>query len=208
MTVSDIAGAQMGAVDPRTGLGALDALRASWRSALAGRNIRVALADGEDPRVIAASARLSDSGTVVPYLIGRQKVIQEVAARSGTRGCSHARRAVRPLYPGTDRGTAGGPALRGDRPTAHGIRRRLRRGGVSPNCGGAAGWTESDRDGAWHTDGVELFLDGASLGEISRLRRLCGHSRARRPTARRDRGRDGGELLLDHRRTAWRRHAA
>ena len=83
MTVSDIAGAQMGAVDPRTGLGALDALRASWRSALAGRNIRVALADGEDPRVIAASARLSDSGTVVPYLIGRQKVIQDVAARSG-----------------------------------------------------------------------------------------------------------------------------
>lgn len=85
MTVSDIARAPMPSVGTRTGLGVLHALQASWRGVLAGRNVRVALADGEDPRVIAASVRLSESATVVPYLVGRRKVIEEVATRTGIR---------------------------------------------------------------------------------------------------------------------------
>jgi phosphotransacetylase len=85
MTVSDIAGAPMTAADTRTDLGVLQALRIAWRTVLAGRNVRVALADGEDPRVIAAAVRLTESGTVVPYLVGRRTVIQDVAARSGIR---------------------------------------------------------------------------------------------------------------------------
>ncbi|MCV7028286.1 recombinase [Mycobacterium sherrisii] len=75
----------MAAVDPRAGHGGLHALRASWRSVLAGRRVRVALADGEDPRVIAASVRLSEAGTVAPHLVGRRTVIQEVADRNGIR---------------------------------------------------------------------------------------------------------------------------
>jgi phosphotransacetylase len=85
MTVSDIAGAPMTAADTRTDLGVLQYLRIAWRTALAGRNARVALADGEDPRVIAAAVRLTESGTVVPYLVGRRTVIQDVAAQSGIR---------------------------------------------------------------------------------------------------------------------------
>ncbi|WP_254902410.1 phosphotransacetylase [Mycobacterium simiae] len=85
MTVSDVACAPMTAVGTGAGLGALQALRASWRSVLAGRNVRVALADGEDPRVIAAAARLSESGAVAPYLVGRRTVIQDVAVHSGIR---------------------------------------------------------------------------------------------------------------------------
>lgn len=85
MTVSDIAGAPVTAADTRTHRGALQGLRTTWRTVLAGRNVRVALADGEDPRVIAAAVRLTESGTVVPYLVGRRTVIQDVVTRSGIR---------------------------------------------------------------------------------------------------------------------------
>jgi phosphotransacetylase len=73
MTVSDITGALMTAADPRTDIGALRALQTYWQSFLAGEMFRVALGDGEDPRVIAASARLTEFGTAVPYLVGRRR---------------------------------------------------------------------------------------------------------------------------------------
>jgi hypothetical protein len=88
MTVSDITGALMTAADPRTDIGALRALQTCWQSFLAGRDVRVALVDGEDPRVIAASARLTESGTVVPYLVGRRRVRSALLQRCATR-CGH-----------------------------------------------------------------------------------------------------------------------
>jgi phosphotransacetylase len=85
MKVGDVTGALMTTADTRTEPGALERLQTFWGSILAGRNIRVALADGEDPRVIAASVRLSESRTAVPYLVGRRNVIQDVMVRSGIR---------------------------------------------------------------------------------------------------------------------------
>jgi phosphotransacetylase len=85
MTVSDITGALITAAAPRTDIGARRAPRTYSQSFLAGRDVHVALADGEDPRVIASSARLTGSESAVPYLVGRRRVIEDVAARYAIR---------------------------------------------------------------------------------------------------------------------------
>jgi phosphotransacetylase len=113
MTVSDITGTPMTAADTRTALEAVKDLQSSWRSILAGRDVRVALADGEDPRVIAASARLTEAGTVVPYLVGRRRVIEDVAAQNG----------IRPPHESSIMDTA---SAQGQEPLAAALREALR----------------------------------------------------------------------------------
>ena len=54
------------------------ALPARWRQRLDGRGVRVALADGEDPRAVAAALRLHEEGLVAPRLVGRRKEIGAV----------------------------------------------------------------------------------------------------------------------------------
>ena len=56
-----------------------------WRRLLAGRAVRTALADGEDPRAVRAAARLHDTGVLVPQLVGRSERIAEAARAAGTR---------------------------------------------------------------------------------------------------------------------------
>ena len=59
------------------------ALVASWKPRVAGRGLRIALADGEDDRAIIATVRLQQESLVLPYLVGRPAVIQATAAKPG-----------------------------------------------------------------------------------------------------------------------------
>jgi phosphotransacetylase len=54
-----------------------------WHDALRGTERIVALADGEDLRAIQAAYRLGRQSIVVPRLVGRAKIIQQVADRAG-----------------------------------------------------------------------------------------------------------------------------
>ena len=54
-----------------------------WLEAVHGTNRVVGLADGEDIRAIRAAHRLHRQNIIVPRLIGRTKLIQEVAERAG-----------------------------------------------------------------------------------------------------------------------------
>lgn len=55
----------------------------AWRRALTGRGVRVALADGEDPRAAEAAIALHAEGIVVPVLIGRVGRVRRVAEDAG-----------------------------------------------------------------------------------------------------------------------------
>lgn len=64
---------------------ALDAaLFEHWRTRLAGRAVRTALADGDDPRAIRAAAWLHEAGVLVPQLVGRRERIVEASRAAGT----------------------------------------------------------------------------------------------------------------------------
>jgi phosphotransacetylase len=56
-----------------------------WRATLRGRNCRVALADGDDPRAVRAAADLHEEGVVRPRLYGDAARIRAVAAEAGVR---------------------------------------------------------------------------------------------------------------------------
>lgn len=71
--------------DPPAAATGVDELSASWRRILAGRAPRVALADGEDLRAVHAAVRLHSERLVIPYLVGRTRVIRRVAAQAGIR---------------------------------------------------------------------------------------------------------------------------
>ncbi|MGH3627773.1 MAG: phosphotransacetylase [Sciscionella sp.] len=58
---------------------------ADWRQHLRRAEMRIALADGEDPRAIRAAIRLSRSGVLRPRLFGRRDRILAAAAESGQR---------------------------------------------------------------------------------------------------------------------------
>lgn len=58
-------------------------LTAAWRKRIAGRGVRVGLADGDDPRAIVASARLRAEGIVRPLLIGDPRAIRSAAFEAG-----------------------------------------------------------------------------------------------------------------------------
>lgn len=58
-------------------------LPAQWRKRLAGRTVRAALADGEDPRAVEAAIRLHDQGAVEPLLVGRRERIEDTARTNG-----------------------------------------------------------------------------------------------------------------------------
>ncbi len=60
------------------------ALLEHWRMRLAGRAVRTALADGEDPRAVRAAARLHETGVLLPQLVGRRERIVEAARAAGT----------------------------------------------------------------------------------------------------------------------------
>jgi phosphotransacetylase len=60
-----------------------DSVTQRWHDALRGTDRIVALADGEDVRAIQAAHRLGRQNIVVPRLVGRAKVIQQVADRAG-----------------------------------------------------------------------------------------------------------------------------
>lgn len=72
----------MSTVAPEPEVTTPDALVARWCARLAGT--RVALADGDDPRVVTAAARLAGLG-VTPVLVARADRVQEVAEREGVR---------------------------------------------------------------------------------------------------------------------------
>lgn len=72
----------MSTVAPEPEVTTPDALVARWCARLAGT--RVALADGDDPRVVTAAARLAGLG-VTPVLVARVDRVQEVAEREGVR---------------------------------------------------------------------------------------------------------------------------
>jgi phosphotransacetylase len=50
-----------------------------WRTSLRGKNLRVALPDGDDPRAVRAAARLVEDGVVAPRLFGDGERIAAVA---------------------------------------------------------------------------------------------------------------------------------
>ncbi|WP_263253694.1 phosphotransacetylase [Saccharopolyspora rosea] len=54
-----------------------------WRERVGGRSVRVALADGEDPRVVRAALRMHRDGLLVPRLIGRRDRITALARSGG-----------------------------------------------------------------------------------------------------------------------------
>lgn len=58
-------------------------LMATWAEHVSGRGVRVALADGEDPRVVRAARRLYDAGLLVPHLVGDGDRIVDVARSTG-----------------------------------------------------------------------------------------------------------------------------
>lgn len=64
---------------PAAGAELLDA----WRRALTGRRMRVALADGEDPRAAEAAIALHAEGIIDPVLIGRSGGIRQAAEDAG-----------------------------------------------------------------------------------------------------------------------------
>lgn len=61
-----------------------DTLVANWCAQLAGTPTRVALADGDDPRVVTAAARLAELG-VLPVLVARRDRVRDVAEREEVR---------------------------------------------------------------------------------------------------------------------------
>lgn len=54
-----------------------------WRARLAGRAVRTALADGDDPRAVRAAVRLHAEGVLVPRLVGRRERIAQAARSLG-----------------------------------------------------------------------------------------------------------------------------
>lgn len=72
------------AIDTLSTTASSDDLLAGWCARIAGSRPRVALADGEDPRVIAAAAQLAVLG-VVPVLIAPKEQVCAVAATAGVR---------------------------------------------------------------------------------------------------------------------------
>ncbi|MHA6804556.1 phosphotransacetylase [Salinifilum ghardaiensis] len=50
-----------------------------WRERVAGRGVRVALADGADPRAVRAAIDLHEEGLLVPRLVGRGEEVERVA---------------------------------------------------------------------------------------------------------------------------------
>lgn len=74
----------MSTVAPEPQVAAPDALVAGWCARLAGTPTRVALADGDDPRVVTAAARLVELG-VTPVLVARADRVRDVAEREGVR---------------------------------------------------------------------------------------------------------------------------
>lgn len=58
-------------------------LVARWQNQINGRGLRVALADGHDPRAIEAARWLATHDVAAPYLVGDADQIERVAARSG-----------------------------------------------------------------------------------------------------------------------------
>lgn len=54
-----------------------------WQARVAGREQRVALADGDDPRAVRAALRLRESGLLIPLLVGRQQRIEQIARAEG-----------------------------------------------------------------------------------------------------------------------------
>lgn len=72
----------MSTVAPEPEVTTPDALVARWCARLAGT--RVALADGDDPRVVTAAARLAGLG-VTPVLVARADRVHEIAEREGVR---------------------------------------------------------------------------------------------------------------------------
>ncbi|WP_245633745.1 phosphotransacetylase [Amycolatopsis jejuensis] len=60
-------------------------LHGRWRAALAGHRPVVALADGDDPRVVQAAVRLRESDGVEPRLVGDPAAIRRVCRETGAR---------------------------------------------------------------------------------------------------------------------------
>lgn len=58
-------------------------LLAGWRERVGGRSVRVALADGEDPRTLHAALRMHREGLLIPRLIGREDQIVALARAEG-----------------------------------------------------------------------------------------------------------------------------
>ncbi|MGH2842863.1 MAG: phosphate acyltransferase, partial [Solirubrobacteraceae bacterium] len=69
--------------DPPSASPAVSELLHAWRRALTGRGVRVALADGEDPRAAEAAITLHAQGVVAPVLIGRASKVRQVAESAG-----------------------------------------------------------------------------------------------------------------------------
>lgn len=63
--------------------GGTEALFERWRNAVRGKGIRVALADGQDPRAIAAAERLHRAGLLRPRLIGDPERVRATALELG-----------------------------------------------------------------------------------------------------------------------------
>lgn len=61
----------------------VERLLASWRDAVSGRGVRVALGDGEDSRAIEAAVALHDEGLLLPRLVGHPERIHASAASAG-----------------------------------------------------------------------------------------------------------------------------
>lgn len=55
------------------------ALLARWRERVAGRAVRVALTDGDDPRAVRAAVNLHEEGLLVPRLVGHRDTMERVA---------------------------------------------------------------------------------------------------------------------------------
>lgn len=72
----------MSVVVPEPDLASPDVLVASWCAQLAGTPTRVALADGDDPRVVTAAAWLAELG-VTPVLVAPRDRVHDVAEREG-----------------------------------------------------------------------------------------------------------------------------
>ncbi|GAA1209630.1 phosphotransacetylase [Prauserella alba] len=73
----------MNAVAERESDAARGQLLARWRERIRGRDVRVALPDGTDPRAIAAALRLHDAGLVCPRLVGDPAAIRSAAGAAG-----------------------------------------------------------------------------------------------------------------------------
>lgn len=58
-------------------------LPARWEELVAGRDVRVAIADGHDPRAITAAVKLTERGHLRPLLVGEPERVHRAAAELG-----------------------------------------------------------------------------------------------------------------------------